>query len=66
MEIENRILERLERIEREVIEIKEHMVDVDTILTEEERKLLDQSFIHEKEGKLMSLEELEHVRNKAR
>lgn len=64
--MENRILERLERIEREVIEIKEHMVDVDTILTEEERKLLDQSFIHEKEGKLISLEELEHVRNKTR
>ena len=38
----------------------------DTILTAEERKLLDESVRNEKEGKLISLEELEHVRNKSR
>ena len=55
----------IESLKKDVTEIKEHMVDVDTILTEEERKLLDQSIIHEKEGKLISLEELENARNKA-
>lgn len=64
METEQNILERLDRIERKVIEISEHMVDVDTILTEEERKLLDESIINEKDDKLVSLEEVEHVRNK--
>ncbi len=41
------------------------MVDADTILTGEERRLLDESIIHEKEGKLASLEELKNVRNKS-
>lgn len=66
MKIEQKILEKIEKIEKGVEEIKEHMVDVDTILTEEERRLLDESIKHEKEGKLLSLEELEDVRNKAR
>ena len=41
------------------------MVDADTILTTEEKKLLDQSIENEKAGKLTSLEELENVRDKA-
>jgi len=44
--------------------IKEHMVDADSILTEEERKSLDASLKHEREGKLFSLEGIENVRNK--
>ena len=56
----------LEFMKKEIAEIKEHMVDVDTILTEEEKRLLDESIKHEKEGKLISLEELENVRNKTR
>jgi len=63
---EQRILEKLEKIEKEVEEIKEHMVDVDTILTEEERRLLDESLKNEKLGRLVSLDAFENVRNKAR
>jgi len=54
----------LKFIKKEINDIKEHMVDVDTILTEEEKRLLDESVKHEKEGKLISLEELENARNK--
>jgi len=64
--INQQILDTLVRIEKEVGEIKEHMVDVDVILTEEERILLDKSLKHEKEGKLISFEEIENVRNKVR
>ena len=62
---EQLILQKLEKIEKEVEEIREHMVDVDTLLTAEERVLLDESIKHEKENKLVSLEEIEHARSKA-
>ncbi len=65
MQIEQQILQKLQKIETDIEEIKEHMVDVDTILSEEERILLNESLKHEKEGKLISLEELENVRDKA-
>lgn len=42
------------------------MVDVDTILTAEERVMLDESIKHEKEGKLVSLEDIKNVRSKDR
>lgn len=58
MKTEQLILEKLEKIEKNVEDIKEHMVDVDTILTTEERILLDQSIKNEKEGKLVSNKEL--------
>ncbi len=64
--VEQKILEKLDFLTSEVEEIKERMVDVDVILSEEERRLLDESLKHEKEGKLVSLEELENVRRKAR
>ncbi|MFC1774816.1 hypothetical protein ACFLZN_00690 [Nanoarchaeota archaeon] len=60
---ENRILDKLEKIEKDLSEIKEHMVDVDTILTVEERELLDESVKNEKEGKLVSLEDIENARS---
>ena len=66
MKIEQQILEKLDRIEKEVKDIREHMVDVDTILTDDERRLLDESIKHQKEDKLISLEELDNVRNKSR
>ena len=66
MKSEQLILEKLEKIEKEVGEIKEHMVDVDTILTAEERIMIDDSIKHEKDGKLVSLEDIENVRNKTR
>ncbi|MBI2676252.1 MAG: hypothetical protein HYX24_07370 [Candidatus Aenigmarchaeota archaeon] len=64
MKIEQRILEKLEKIENDVEEIREHMIDVDTILTVEEKILLDESVKNERGRKLISLEELENVRNK--
>ncbi|HIK02669.1 TPA: hypothetical protein H1012_02375 [archaeon] len=65
-QFEQKILKKLDKIEKEVEEIKAHMVDVDVILTEDEKKLLDESLVHEKEGSLVSLGEVENVRNKAR
>lgn len=56
---EKKIFEELTHIKAELEEIKEHMVDVDTILSEEERILIKESFEHEKEGKLVSLNEFE-------
>lgn len=58
MAFEQQVLQKLERIEEEIKDIKEHMVDVDTILTEEEKRLLDESIKHEKEEKLVSLEDI--------
>ncbi len=66
MDQETLILQKLEKIEKEVEEIREHMVDVDTLLTAEDRLLLGQSIQHEKEGKLVSLEDVEYARTKAR
>ncbi len=40
MEPNQEILKKLERIEREVILIKQHMVDVDRIMTEEDYEAL--------------------------
>jgi hypothetical protein len=52
---EGRIFRELEYIKAELTNIKEHMVDADTILSEEERMLVKESFEHENEGKLLSL-----------
>lgn len=60
------IQEELKAIRNDLSYLKEHMVDVDVILSEEERRLLNESLKHEKEGKLVSLEELENARHKAR
>jgi len=64
IKFEQQILKKLDKLEREVEEIREHMVDTDTILTFEERRLLDESFVHEKEGVLISLEDVEDARRK--
>jgi hypothetical protein len=57
IDVEGRIFHELEIIKSELKDIKEHMVDADTILSEEERMLIEESFKHEKEGKLVSLSE---------
>ena len=54
---EKKIFTELTHIKAELNEIKEHMVDADTILSEKERMLVSESFKHEKEGKLVSLSE---------
>ena len=66
MNTEMLILEKLEKIEKKVEDIRAHMVDVDTILTTEERRLLDQSIVDEKMGKFTRLEDMNHVRHRAR
>ena len=65
MEQQN-IVNRLDRIEKTLKLIQENMVDVDVIITEEERRMLDESVENEKAGNLVSLEEIKNVRNKAR
>lgn len=63
--IEEQILDRLGRIEKELGEIRKHMVDVDTLLSEDEKKLLEESVKREARGELSSLEDLENARTKA-
>jgi hypothetical protein len=62
---EQQILKKLDKIEKELVDIREHMVDVDSILTSEERDILDASIKNEKEGKLISLEDVENARSQA-
>jgi len=57
---------RLDRIEKTLKYIQENMIDVDVIITEEEKRMLDESVENEKSGNLVSLEEIKDVRNKAR
>jgi hypothetical protein len=52
---ERKIFHELEIIKNELKDIKEHMVDVDIILNEKEKMQIEESFRHEKEGKLVSL-----------
>lgn len=58
-EFEKKVIEELNFIKKQIGEIREHMVDVDTILTWEEKELLEASFRNEDEGKLKTLEKLE-------
>ena len=37
---EQQILNKLDKIEQELVEIKEHMIDVDSIMTEEDYEAL--------------------------
>ena len=57
---------RLDRIEKTLKYIQENMIDADVIITEEERRMLDNSVKNEKTGNLVSLEEIKNVRNKSR
>ncbi len=66
MQNEQIIMNKLDVIKAELDYIKEHMVDVDTILTSEEEEILEQSIKEFKEGKTTSLEELEKERENAK
>lgn len=66
MEAQQLILEKLDKIEEDIAVIKEVILDEDTVLTEEEEKLVEEYHKHKKEGSLVSLEEFKHARNKAR
>ena len=65
METQSNVEKRLEKVERAIIEIQNKIIDTDSIINEEERKMLNESVKHEKEGKLVSLEAIKNVRNKA-
>jgi hypothetical protein len=54
---EERVIRELDSIKEQLTEIREHMVDIDCILTDEERKLVDESYENQKKGKLISLSE---------
>ena len=56
MAFEQQILQKLESIEKEINDIKEHMVDVDTILTEEDYEYLINYREEKEKGKLVSHE----------
>ena len=51
--------EELKAIRADLDYIKEHMVDVDTILTPEEEERLDEAIEEYKSGKAVSLEDFE-------
>ena len=62
MENEQVIMNKLDIIKAEIDYIRQHMVEVDSILTIEEEERLEQSIKEFKEGKTISLEELEKKR----
>ena len=57
-DFEEKVFKELDFIKKQLIEIRENMVDIDCILTDEERKLVDESYEHQKEGKLIPLSEV--------
>ena len=56
MKGEQVILEKLENIEKNVEEIKQHMVDADAIMTEEDYEALLEYRKEKEEGRLISHE----------
>lgn len=66
----NQILEKLDKMEKDISYIKQHMIDADSILTPEETERLEESLQEFKEGKTTSLEdsekEMKRVRHPAR
>jgi len=61
----NKIYETLIELKREVDFIKNHMVDVDVIMTPEENIELDESLKELEEGKTFSLEDIKKDRENA-
>lgn len=58
MKSEQLILQKLGRIEKEVETIKKHMVDVDSIITEEDYKALLEYRKEKESGRLFSHERI--------
>ena len=59
---EREILKELKAIREDLNYIKEHMVDIDTILTPGEERILEEGIREFKEGKTIRLEDLERDR----
>jgi len=60
--IDKKIFEELYFIKKQLGEIKEHMVDIDSLLTAEEKYLVFRSFENEFRGKIIPLKKLEEMR----
>ncbi|AKB54743.1 MULTISPECIES: hypothetical protein [Methanosarcina] len=60
--IEKKMFEELNFIKKQLGEIKEHMVDIDSLLTAEETELVLRSFENEARGKLVPLSRLEEIK----
>lgn len=60
--IDKKIFEELNFIKKQLAEIKEHMVDIDMLLTAEEKELVFRSFENEAKGRLVSLKKLEKMK----
>ena len=60
--VDKKIFEELDYIKKQLAEIKEHMVDVDSLLTSEEKELVLESFENEEKGKLAPFKGLEKMR----
>ncbi|HLC72203.1 MAG TPA: hypothetical protein VJH37_01335 [Candidatus Nanoarchaeia archaeon] len=58
MKQEIQILEKLDKIEKEVKQIKNHMIDVDSIMTEEDYEALLAYREEKKAGKLITHDQL--------
>lgn len=57
------LMQELREIKKDVHFIKEHMVDVDTILTPKEKADLDKGLKELEEGKAVSLDVIKRDRN---
>ena len=58
MEFEKQVIEKLDKLDKEIKTIKEHMIDIDTIMTEEDYEALLEYRKEKAEGKLISHEDL--------
>ena len=57
--IPKEVIEELKMIRRDLDYIKKHMIDVDTILTIDEERRLEESLEEYKEGKTIKLQDFE-------
>lgn len=60
--IDKKIFEELNFIKKQLAEIKEHMVDIDMLLTAEEKELVFRSFENEARGRLVPLKKIEKMK----
>ena len=60
--VDKKIFEELDYIKKQLAEIKEHMVDIDSLLTSEEKELVLESFENEEKGKLAPFNGVEKMR----
>lgn len=55
--VENKLFDELKFIKRQLGEIKEQMVDIDALLTAEEKEIVSKSFENESKGKLIKFKD---------